>query len=635
MGWLGLWAGLYASAASALDETDAGREEDLTRLSLQDLANVEVTSVSKAPEELHRASASIYVITHEDIVRSGATRLMDALRLAPNLLVTQTSATNYVISARGFGGNPPAQNFSNKLLMLIDGRSVYTPLYSGIYSDAQDVMLEDVDRIEVISGPGATLWGANAMNGVINVITRASYLTQGTVIDAAAGNQDQDLSARYGGRVNGELAYRVYGFEYHRDAEWVPSGSAHDGWYKGQGGFRTDWSTDTDSATFQGDIYRGTEQEPMATDGSIIGANVLTRYQHRTERTELQVQAYFDQTERFGPDSGNRFVLHTYDLEIQQSVNAGAHQRVIWGAGERLNSYSIANIGNLLFEPPSRDLTIGDVFVQDTVSLGRIFDLTAGFKMEDDPYWGWTPLPDVRGTWAFGERLAVWASASKAIRSPTPFDDDVAEKFGGSIALFGNRNFRPEQVKAYQSGARIQPTGALSISLAVFYNDYDDLRTIENVNPPNFLPLTWGNLMRGDTYGVEGWANWQVTRWWRLSPGFTALHEQLRFKPGSSGLLGTTEAGDDPSSQADLASSMDLSHHVALEATFRYVGALPAPAFPHYTELNGRLGWQANDALDLSINGLNLLHAHHYEYPSSQGGEGIYRSVMAEARLRF
>ena len=320
-GCAGLWAALGATAAWPLDESPAGREDDLTRLSLQDLANVEVTSVSKAPEELQRAAATIYVITHEQIVRSGATRLMDALRLAPNLLITQTSASNYVISARGFGGNPAAQNFSNKLLMLIDGRSVYTPLYSGIYSDAQDVLLEDVDRIEVISGPGATLWGANAMNGVINVITRASYLTQGTLVDAAAGNQDQDLSVRYGGRVNGELAYRVYGTEYHRDAEWAPppAGSAHDGWYKGQGGFRGDWSTGADSAMVEADIHRGTEQEPMETDGSIVGADVLSRYQHRTEHAELQAQADFDQTERFAAAGGGGFVLHTYDLEIQQS----------------------------------------------------------------------------------------------------------------------------------------------------------------------------------------------------------------------------------------------------------------------------------------------------------------------------
>src|ERR1700678_4242609 len=223
-GYVGLCASLYGTAGWAVDESSGGHEEDLTRLSLQDLANVEVTSVSKAPEELQRAAASIYVITHEQIVRSGATRLMDALRLAPNLLVTQTSATNYVISARGFGGNPAAQNFSNKLLMLIDGRSVYTPLYSGIYSDAQDVMLEDVDRIEVISGPGATLWGANAMNGVVNIITRSAYNTKGAYADLGGGNQTQFGDARLGGSVDESGAARLYGLAFHRAAEQLSSG---------------------------------------------------------------------------------------------------------------------------------------------------------------------------------------------------------------------------------------------------------------------------------------------------------------------------------------------------------------------------------------------------------------------------
>src|ERR1700691_5182147 len=247
-----LLAWMLTQPAWALDP-GGDENEDLTRLSLQDLANLQVTSVSKAAEGLQRASASIYVITHDDIMRSGATSLMEALRLAPNLLVTQVSATSYVISARGLSGNPTAQNFSNKLLMLIDGRSVYTPLDSGIYSDAQDVLLEDVDRIEIISGPGATLWGANAMNGVINVITRASYLTQGSFVDAAAGNQVQELGARYGDRINGDATFRAYGFEFHRGAMELADGTtAHDGWSKGQGGFRTDWSTSRESMTVQG-----------------------------------------------------------------------------------------------------------------------------------------------------------------------------------------------------------------------------------------------------------------------------------------------------------------------------------------------------------------------------------------------
>jgi iron complex outermembrane receptor protein len=378
-----------ALGTSAVRSETAPPGNDLSLLSLQELANLEVTSVSKAPEGLQRAPASVYVITHEDIMRSGATTLMESLRLAPNLLVTQVSATSYTISARGLGGNPQDQNFSNKLLMLIDGRSVYTPLYSGIYSDAQDVALEDVDRIEVISGPGATLWGANAMNGVVNVITRPSYLTQGAFVDAAAGNQDQDLSVRYGGRSNGELSYRAYGMGFRRAAEDLPDGgSAHDGWTKEQGGFRSDWSTDQNSATLQGDVYRAAEQELMNADGSIAGADVLSRYQHRTAHSEFQVQAYVDQTQRFGPESGGGggFVLHTYDLELQQSIEAGSRQRIVWGGGERLNSYSITSQTELIFQPERRNLTLGNAFFQDTLSLAPRLDLTAGLKMEDDPY---------------------------------------------------------------------------------------------------------------------------------------------------------------------------------------------------------------------------------------------------------
>jgi iron complex outermembrane receptor protein len=413
--------------------------------------------------------------------------------------------------------------------------------------------------------------------------------------------------------------------------------SANDGWTKGQTGFRSDWSTDQDSATVQGDVYRAAEQEFTNADGSIAGANLLGRFQHRADHSDFQVQTYMDQTERFGPESsgGGAFVLHTYDIEIQQSIQAGAHQKIVWGGGERVNSYAITNQAELLFEPPRRNLTLGDAFVQDTVSLSRSLDVTAGFKMEDDPYWGWTPLPDVRASWLLSDRVATWASASQAIRAPTPFDEDIVEKIGPNVALSGNRFFHPERVTDYETGTRIEVSTALSLSLTAFYNDYDDLRTVEPTSATQFFPLSWANLMKGDTYGVEGWANWQVADWWRLSPGFTALHEQLRFKPGASGLLGSAQAGDDPSSHADVKSSMQLSHRVVVDATLRYVGALPSPALPHYLELNGRVGWRASDLVDLSVNALNLLHARHYEYSPALGGEGIYRSVMAEARLRF
>jgi iron complex outermembrane recepter protein len=620
-------------ATIALGEDDA--DGDLTRMSLSDLAHIEVTSVSKTSEALQRAPASVYVITHDDIMRSGALSIPEVLRLAPNLLVSQTSSSAYVISARGFGGNPNAQNFSNKLLIMIDGRSVYTPLFSGIYANTLDVMLEDVDRIEIISGVGATLWGANAMNGVINIITRPSYLSQGSFVDAGAGNQQQTLAARFGDRINADTTYRAYGFEFHRGAmELADGSSAHDGWSKGQGGFRTDWSTDLDTVTVQGDFYRGTENELDSADGLVLGGNVLTRYQHHGSASELQVQAYFDQTEQFGPQGGTAFVVHTYDLELQQTIAAGSRNRIVWGGGERLYSYGITNTASLLFEPPGHGLTLGDAFIQDTVAFSRQLDFVFGVKLEDDPFSGWTPLPDARLSWGINDRASVWAAASKAIRSPTPFDDEVVEKLGPYTYLQANSHFRPEQVTAYEIGSRAQTFAEFSFSAAAFYNVYDNLRTIEPASADVFLPLYWGNSMRGDTYGVDAWGNWQVNDWWRLSPGVTWLRSRLAFKTGASQLLGLSQAGDDPSSHAALSSSMNLPHRMSFDSSFRYVGALPDPALPHYYELDVRFGWRPTDALELSLNGANLLHAQHTEFPAPNG-EQITRSAAAEARWRF
>jgi iron complex outermembrane receptor protein len=627
---------LLALGRAGLAIGEAAAPDDLTQMSLADLAKIEVTSVSKTSEVLQRAPATIYVISHDDIERSGVTSVPEALRLAPNLLVTQTSSSAYVISARGFSGNSNSQNFSNKLLILIDGRSVYTPLYSGIYANTLDVMLEDIDRIEVISGVGATLWGANAMNGVINIITRASYLTQGSFVDAAGGDQEQLGGARYGGRINADATFRVYGFGFHRGAmELADGSSAHDGWSKGQAGFRADWSTEPDSLTVQGDFYRGTENILDASDGSLLGANLVTRYQHHGAITDTQAQVYIDQTEQFGPAGGTAFVVHTYDFELQQTIAAGSRNRLVWGGGERLYRYGITNTPTFLFEPPNRDLTLGDVFVQDTISLTNTLSAVLGGKLEDDPFSGWTPLPDARLSWAMTDHATLWTAASRAIRSPTPFDTEVIEKLGSITYLAANAQFRPEEVRAYEFGSRLQPSADVSLTVAAFYNVYDDLRTVDPASSTVFLPLYWGNFMRGDTYGVDAWASWQLTDWWRLSPGVTWVRERLSFKPGASELLGVGQAADDPSSHATLASSMRLPYHLSFDASFRYVGALPDPALPHYYDLDARLGWQMSPAVELSIRGSNLLHARQFELPATAAGEQITRSVIAEARLKF
>ncbi len=620
LGPVGVWA----------DQTTAA--DELSRMSLQELANVEVTSVSKAPEPLRRAPANVYVITHEDIMRSGATSLSEVLRLAPNLQVTQLTASTYQLGAGGFGGHQASQNFANKLLILIDGRSVYSPLYSGVYADTLDVMLEDVDRIEVISGPGGTLWGANAMNGVINIITRPSYVTDGTLVSADAGNQNQMGSARYGDKLGDNGSYRVYGMSFHRGAEESTDGlTAHDGWSKGQGGFRADWTLPQDVVTVQGDVYRGTENQPGIADNAIFGANVVTRWRHQWERSDLQVQAYFDQSERYGPAGSGSFILKTYDLEIQQNLLLGESQHLLWGAGERVNSYNIDGTATLFFVPPSRNLTLGDAFAQDTLTLAKSLQLTVGIKLEDDPYSGWTALPDLRLSGDLNSRGVVWAAAERGVRSPTPFDRDVQEKSGPTLFLTGYSNFTTEKVSAYEVGYRIQPASFASFSISPFYNVYTDLRTIEPAGGGVFLPLHWGNGMMGDTFGASAWGNLQVADWWRLSPSFSLLRKNLRFDSGASGLLGVAQAGDDPASQAALTSSMDINARLTLDVSLRHVASLPDPALPSYNNLSARLGWHPSRTLEISLSATNIVHANHLEYPAP-AGEEIGRSFMVGAR---
>jgi iron complex outermembrane receptor protein len=487
----------------------------------------------------------------------------------------------------------------------------------------------------VISGPGGTLWGANAMNGVVNIITRPAYVTDGTVVSAGAGNQNQQVSARYGDRINSDTAYRIYGMTFHRAAEELGNGTnAQDGWSKGQGGFRLDWNRGQDAFTVQGDAYRATENEIGTAGGLVIGANALTRWQHQTEHSQIQVQAYVDQTERMEPPGGGGFVLHTYDIEVQQSLQIGPAHRLVWGAGERVNDYAISNTATLLFLPESRNLALGNIFAQDSVSLSTAVQLSLGIKLEDDPFSGWTALPDARLSWAISEAALLWTAASRGIRSPTPFDVDVVEKVGTTVFLTGNPRFSSEKVSAYEIGYRAQPTSHLSVSVSTFYNAYDDLRTIETASSTQFLPLYWGNLMHGNTYGVTAWADWQVNDRWRLSPSLRLLRKHLRFESGASELLGLAQAGDDPTSEGGLTSSIDLSRDITFDATVRYVGSLPDPALKAYCEMTARLGWRVSRTLELALSGSNLLHARHSEYPTPVG-EQIGRARVVQARWSF
>jgi iron complex outermembrane receptor protein len=609
--------------------------DQLSQLSIEQLANLQVTSVAKRPEPVGQAPAAIYVITHDDIIRSGATRLPDMLRMAPNLQVAQTGADSYNITARGFSGSSAAQNFSDKLLVLIDGRSVYTPLYSGVYWDMQDVPPEDIERIEVISGPGAALWGANAINGVINIITRKSGDTQGALVEAGAGNLEQSWGLQYSGRINSDLTYRVYAKTFfERDTVTAANQNADDHWTKPQAGFRLDWAASkSDSVTFEGDGYEGSEAQGTLGDQIISGADILGSWRHAwQDGSALQAQAYVDHIDRATQHNGGHFWIDTYDVDVQHSFALGGWNQIVWGAGFRAEQYRITGTSVLFFTPASRTLDIGNVFAQDTLSLSAATSLTLGMKLEDDAYTGLSVLPSARFSWRPTDTTLLWAAISRANRSATPFDRDVVEKVGGQVFLNGGGTFQPEELTAYEIGARGQIFQRASLSVSTFYNVYDDLRSIE-LAPAGFLPLRWGNGMRGKTYGLEAWGDYQALSWWRLSASFDLLHEDLSFVGGDPGIFGVIQAGDDPPRQAALKSSMTFAHGVTWDANLRWVDALPNPRVPSYTELNTRVGWAITPRLEFSISGFNLLHPFHMEYPTP--ATAIPRSLFADVRWRF
>lgn len=611
--------------------------QDLSDLSIEELGDIEVTSVLKRAETVMDAPAAVYRISHEDAERSGADSLPELLRLAPNLQVAQRTAGAYAISARGLNGNPEAQNFPNKLLVLIDGRSVYSPLYSGVYWDMQDVPIADLDRIEVISGPGATLWGANAVNGVINVSTKSAAATQGLDARARGGDQEASASIRYGGRLGTSGAFRVYARGVRLEATRTSAGaSASDGFHREQGGFRADWTLgETDSLTVSGDLYDGAADQAGGVREDVSGRNLLARWRREHGGGDaggggtLQVQAYYDHNRRASSEGG-AYDLDTYDLDLQHAVARGRHQ-LVWGGGARVSRYDIAGTAALSFQPPSRTLKLYNFFLQDSYALAERASLTLGLKVEDGPYGGAEWSPSARLAWRPRESIGLWAAISRAARAATPFDRDVIERLGGVDFLVGGADFRPERVTAYEIGARFKPSADMFLTLSAYYNVYDDLRSIE-VAPTGFLPLRWGNGMKGGVQGLEAWGEYRVKPWWRVSAGFTALEKDLKFKPGSSGILGVAQAGDDPRRQAFLRSSMDVSRRITLDADLRYVSQLPAPRTPSYVELGARLAFAVNDTVEVALIGRNLLQDRHPEYP--QGTE-IPRAVSIGLQWRY
>jgi iron complex outermembrane receptor protein len=612
----------------------APNQDDLSSLSIEQLANIHVRSASKREEPLSAAPAAMYVIDHGQIVRSGAVTIPEMLRLAPNLQVYQQTPAHWVVTARGLNGSPDAQSFSNKLLVLIDGRTVYTPLFSGVYWDLPDLIPDDIERIEVISGPGATLWGANAMNGVINIITRSPGAAPGVYADARGGTVQQSAGLRFAGQAGEKLSYRVYGRWLRQDAADVPGGgSAEDGWRRLGGGFRLDWTPSArDVVTLQGDIFGGRENQPGDASEHISGRDLVLRWNRDTGKGQhFQAQAFYDRIRRASrPDNGSFFV-DTYDVDLQHSFDIGSRHQIVWGGGARVAHYDIDGTAGLFFVPDGRDLFLANLFAQDTFAISDAISLTGGIKAERDPYVGISLLPDIRLAVKPGESTLLWAAVSHAVRSPTPFDEDVQERLGAIVALSGNRDFRTEKLTAYEIGVKAQPLRALSFSATGFYHHYDDLRTVELIPGPAILNLQWGNGLKGHSYGLEAWASASPLEWWTLSAGAMLQRQDFHFKTGASGLIGTSQNGVDPGHQFTARSSMNLGPAVLFDLDFRAVGRLKGANVPAYAELGGRLAWNVSDHLTLSLSGANLLHERHVEYA---GGDAISRKVLAGVEWR-
>lgn len=595
--------------------------EDLSRLSLEELGDIDVTSVSKRPEPLSRAPAAVYVITQEDIRRSGATRLVDVLRLAPNLIVAQQAAQTHVISARGFNTNQAA----NKMLVLIDGRSIYTPLHGGVFWDQQQVLLDDVERIEVISGPGGTLWGANATNGVINVITRNAGDTQGGLATGHLGTIHDGAAGRFGGKLTDDVAYRVYGMTFERDqSELVNDAGTGDGWDGQQAGFRMDWDGTADDVTVQGDRF---ENFPNF-GGEVSGHNLLGRWTHAFDGgSTAQLQVYYDRVERDTPGILFDF-LETFDIEAQHDFALGAH-RIVWGGGHRVSKDEFRPRISPFFTDPAEDtVNISHLFVQDEIALGDRLTLTLGTKFEYSSQSGFEYMPSVRAAWQVGEESLLWGAVSRAVRTPSRIDRDLVSPG----ILDKATDFRSEELVAYEIGYRAQlPRSSLSVSL--YYHDYDDLRVLEV--SPGPAPLKFGNAMHGYIYGAEAWGSYRLLDWWRLSAGLNLLRKSFELEAGALRFALDQHVGNDPEYQLFLRSAMNLTEDLQLDIGLRAVDDLPAPAVPGYLAIDARLGWQVTDGLELSVAGQNLFDPEHPEAGAALGRREVRRSVHVGARWSF
>ncbi|MDA1276345.1 MAG: TonB-dependent receptor [Verrucomicrobia bacterium] len=649
------------------------RLSNLADFSLEALLNMEVTSVAKKEQKLSETAAAVYVVGQEELRRSGATTIAEALRSVPGIEVARLDSHNWAITSRGFN-----DTFANKLLVMMDGRSVYTPLFSGVHWDVQDTLMEDIDRIEVIRGPGASLWGANAVNGVINIITKSAKDTQGGLLFGGGGTEERGFGgARYGGKISSNAYYRVYGKYLARDGSAAEDGSdANDAWEMGRGGFRIDWdAADKNRLTFQGDIYDGDLDQSFTLFSStprnasftapystrVSGGNLIGRWTHQIgDESDFRVQAYYDRTRRdYILLKENR---DTFDIDFQHRFPLGDRQDIIWGTGYRVSADEIGNSFDLVVDPDRETVHLFNGFVQDEIVLVEDeLTLTLGTKLEHNDFTGFEIQPSGRIAWTPHARHTLWASAARAVRTPSRTEVDgrllidakyapLEELFPGLPPILGsikaNPSFESEDLRAFEIGYRVQPHSKLTLDAATFYNLYDNLRSgelgtpiFEFAPPPPHFNLLIGNGLSGETYGAELAANWQLTDWWRWSVSYTFLKIQIHTDPNSTDTSQEriNETGS-PAHRVAFRSMMDLPRGFELDAGIRHVGGMPRGGIPGYLVADVRLGWHPVPSLELSIVGQNLLDDRHREYAPDLiriQKTDVQHSVYAKATWRF
>lgn len=650
--------GACGGACAAADEVDP------FALSPEQLFDATVISVSKTPEKLSDAPAAVFVLTAEDIARSGATSIPEALRMVPGVQVARINSAGWAVSIRGFNGA-----LTNKLLVLIDGRTVYDPLFSGVYWDVQDTALEDIERIEVIRGPGASLWGANAVNGVINIITKSASQTHGLLASLVMGDDDRALvTLRYGGQSGERLNWRVYGKYVQRADHRTPFGaSANDDVTAWRGGFRLDWGDDgRDSFTLQGDAYDSDSAQdrsvprltaPFATvvteDISTFGGNILGRWMRNfADGSRLTVQGYADLTARRQFTLGERRT--TIDADIQYEFATSKHHRLIAGAGYRYSSDRLTLSPIISSTDDTLTQQVFSAFVQDTITLEpeRLF-LTIGSKFEYNDFTGFEFQPNIRLRWSDGDGQTVWAAVTRSLRTPSALEQDLgvlagvippgAFPFPVSVELRPSPDFESEELIAYEAGYLRQWTPEIETNFSVFYNDYDKLATLTLLPPeiaPNplhlVLPIATTNLTAARTCGFEAVLDWHASDSFTFMISYAYLYMNLEGPPASLAIASEAAEQRSPRHQFLLRSQWNVSDRVSLDSTLYYVDSLPAFDIDAYWRLDARLGWRLSDDLQFDLVGQNLLDSHReFGAISDANATTIGRSIHGKLTWRL